>query len=69
MKPSPEILLKTIIFFSHPDYNCRLRNSTASASIRKFAGYTAGRDLRPAPKTSFTFKIIIPHRLIPVKVL
>ena len=39
--------------FSHPDYNGRPRNCTGSCSSAKapgLAGYTAGGDLRPAPK-------------------
>ena len=40
--------------FSHPDCNCRYRNCTGSCSPRKgsLADYTAGGELRPAPKTN-----------------
>jgi len=60
------------LFFSHPDFDCRLWNATRSILVSHYfnifsikpelAGFTAGRDFHPAPKNNinlFIFNILV----------
>jgi len=58
-KITPSLWKKTTLLvvekiFSHPDYNCRLRNYTLSKQ-NALADCTAGGDLHSAPKNFYLF--------------
>ena len=58
---------RKIYIFSRPDFDRRLRNLTVSFPYG-LAGYTAGRESHPAPKTLLYFQLRLYYRVYSVSI-